>query len=212
VEHVLVCFAERRRVAIDSSCPGCDRAYRKWVGGVAIIGDVGGFVDQLVACLGHLGVTPSAWSDDLHVIQVGDLLGGNQDVRCCDLVEPHLRAGRWAQLAGNWELEAVGAPAVSSPKRGPADRKAIARFGGWFEVGLVRFATTVTTRTGRTAVVTHAGVTQQWWLKYCDGETDPSLAATMINEAPSRSLHFGGEMCGQPGLTPSPVWASTREL
>lgn len=146
------------------------------------------------------------WPDDLQVIQVGDLLGGNEDVRCCDLVEPHLWAGRWAQLAGNWELEAVGGPAVSSAKRGSADPKAIARFRGWFDAGLVRFATTVTTRIGRTAVVTHAGVTKQWWLKHCNSETDPSLAATMINEAPPKSLYFGGEMCGQPDLAASPVW------
>lgn len=182
------------------------------MGRVAILGDVGGFVDQLVACLSRLGVTSSVWPDDLHVIQVGDLLGGNQDVACCDLVEPHLRTGRWTQLAGNWELEAVGGPAVTSRKRGAADPAAIARFGGWFDAGLVAFATTVTTRSGRTAVVTHAGVTQQWWLEYCDAETDPVLAAAMINEAPRNPLYLNGEMCGRPGSAPSPVWASTREL
>jgi hypothetical protein len=179
---------------------------------VAIIGDVGGFVEQLAACLDRLGVTPSVWPDDLQVIEVGDLLGGNQDAGCFDLVEPHLRAGRWTQLAGNWELEAVGGPAVSSARRGSAEPKAIARFRGWFDAGLVRSATTVTTRIGRTAAVTHAGVWKQWWLKHCNSETDPSLAATMINEAPPKSLYFGGEMRGQPGLAPSPVGASTREL
>jgi hypothetical protein len=123
--------------AIENSRQPGDRAYPKRVGRVAIIGDVGGFVEQLVACLECLGVTSSVWPDDLKVIQLGNLIGGNQDVRFCDVVELHLRAGRWTQLAGNWELEAVGGPAVSSAKRGSADPKAIARFRGWFDADLV---------------------------------------------------------------------------
>lgn len=84
---------------------------------VAVIGDVGGYVGHLRHALGQLGVTDSVWPDDLHVIQVGDLFGGRADVEVAELVGPHLRAGRWAQLIGNWELEAVGGVAIGRAGR-----------------------------------------------------------------------------------------------
>jgi hypothetical protein len=182
------------------------------MGRVAIIGDVAGFVGQLTECLSQLGVSETVWPADLHVIQVGDLLGGAQDVACAKLVEPHLYAGRWTQLAGNWELEAVGGPMVRSRKGVGADPVALEIFTGWYGAGLVRFAALVTTTTGRDAVVTHAGVTQEWWRDNIGSELDARQAVTLINSAPTSSLHRGGEMMGEPHLSPSPVWASVSEL
>ena len=104
-----------------------------------MIGDVGGFADQLAGCLRQLGVCDGSWPADLHVIQVGDLVGGRDDVAVVDLVEPHLVAGRWTQLVGNWELGAVGAFEIGRAGR-CADPAALDRFAGWFDAGLVRYA------------------------------------------------------------------------
>ena len=84
---------------------------------VAVIGDVGGYVRHLRHALEQLGVTDSVWPDDLHVIQVGDLFGGRADVEVAELVGPHPRAGRWTQLIGNRELEAVGGVAIGRAGR-----------------------------------------------------------------------------------------------
>ena len=84
---------------------------------VAVIGDVGGYVRHLRHALGQLGVTDSVWPGDLRVSQVGDLFGGRADVEVAELVGPHLRAGRWTQLIGNWELEAVGGAAIGRAGR-----------------------------------------------------------------------------------------------
>ncbi len=60
-----------------------------------MIGDIGGHADQLVGCLARLGATEGAWPEGLHVVQVGDLFGGFDDVGVAHIVEPHLYAGRW---------------------------------------------------------------------------------------------------------------------
>ena len=102
---------------------------------VAIIGDVGGHHAQLVDCLARLGVTATTWPAGLEVIQVGDLFGGVNDVDVARLVEPHLYAGRWRQLIGNWELEAVGGPEVTDTKGRGADRAALEYFARWRDKG-----------------------------------------------------------------------------
>ena len=94
------------------------------MGAVAIIGDVGGHAGQLAQCLAHLGVTPAVWPEGLTVVQVGDLLGGVDDRRVVAMVEPHIVAGRWVQLLGNWDSRALGGCWFMSPKRGEPDADA----------------------------------------------------------------------------------------
>jgi hypothetical protein len=59
---------------------------------VALVGDVGGHAHQLDMALRGLGLTPSSWPAELHVIQVGDLIGGVDDHAVLDIVEPHTSA------------------------------------------------------------------------------------------------------------------------
>ena len=127
---------------------------------VAVIGDVAGLVHQLRSCLEGLGVTEETWPEGLHVIQLGDLFGGNDDLACAQLVEPHLLAGRWTQLIGNWELAAVGGPRIS---RGgvTAQVDALHLFSNWCGEGLVEYATVVRPDRGPPALVTHAGLTAE---------------------------------------------------
>ncbi|MEQ1698953.1 MAG: hypothetical protein ABMA25_02535 [Ilumatobacteraceae bacterium] len=192
--------------------------YNSGVGTTAVIGDVGGEFAQLVTCLSSLGVSATAWPEGLHVVQVGDLFGGTaHDVDVAHLVQPHLYAGRWTQLVGNWELSAVGGPEVSSKRGVSADQEALSMFSRWHGAGLVRYATTVVSASGRTAVVTHAGLTRSWLSKNVHGRLeDASVVVTAVNNASPAVLHFGGEMFQgsreHHGAAPSPVWASTAEL
>jgi hypothetical protein len=182
---------------------------------VAIIGDVGGHHAQLVDCLARLGVTATTWPAGLEVIQVGDLFGGVDDVDVARLVEPHLYAGRWRQLIGNWELEAVGGPEVTDTKGRGADRAALEYFARWRAAGLVTYTTTVTSRKGATAIVTHAGVTSNYWRTNLSRHVDAVDVADAINNSVSpTSLWRGGRMFAGHHrlLSPSPVWASTEEL
>ena len=178
---------------------------------VAVIGDVAGLVHQLRSCLEGLGVTEETWPEGLHVIQLGDLFGGNDDLACAELVEPHLLAGRWTQLIGNWELAAVGGPRIS---RGgvTAQVDALHLFSNWCGEGLVEYATVVRPDRGPPALVTHAGLTVEWWVAHLDGDENADSVAARINAAPPQYVHFGGEMAGDDTAPPSPVWASTREL
>ena len=186
-------------------------------GRVAVIGDVGGFADQLAGCLRQLGVRTESWPADLHVVQLGDLFGGRDDVEVADLVEPHLVAGRWTQLVGNWELGAVAPFEIGSRGR-TADPAALDRFATWVGEGLVHYAAGVRSRAGTWAVVTHAGVTSWWWdVNAPDAETGPELVGR-INRIDEIALHLGGEMCPM-GIAddfdpapPSPLWASCEEL
>ena len=114
---------------------------------VAIIGDVGGLVGQLSACLAEVGVVGDRWPAGLHVVQVGDLFGGFDDVAVAELVEAHLLAGRWTQLVGNWELGAVGGFSIGRRGR-TAHPDALERFAAWCDGGLVRYAVGVRARSG----------------------------------------------------------------
>lgn len=143
------------------------------MGRTAIIGDIGGNLPHLVDCLARLGVTATTWPADLHIVQVGDLFGGlPTDIEVARLVQPHLYAGRWTQLIGNWELGAVGGPPIFNSKGKSATPASLAMFSRWHGAGLVRYATTVTSTRGVTALVTHAGLCSTWWNANTGGELD----------------------------------------
>ena len=203
------------------------------MGAVAIIGDVGGHAGQLAQCLAYLGVTPAVWPEGLTVVQVGDLLGGVDDQQVVAMVEPHIVAGRWVQLLGNWDSRALGGCWFMSPKRGEPDADAEVRIALWHSAGFATHAAAVTTHGGSTAVVTHAGVTAPFWRQALGGTRDPIEAAGRINELPLEVIHQPGRMLGyqEPagkvdsgyprhddevgdGVAPpvGPIWADTDEL
>lgn len=102
-------------------------------------------------------------------------------------------------------------PLTPPPRPRPRAEAAIA---SWHADGLARYATTVTTARGVIALVTHAGVTKEWWETELDGDTDPHAAAGLINSLDLEATHREGKMLGVDyqwaGL--GPVWASTAEL
>ena len=178
---------------------------------MAVIGDVGGFVNHLQHALESLGVRDDCWPDDLHVIQVGDLFGGRADCDVARLVAPHLAAGRWTQLVGNWELGAVGGIPIGKAGRSP-DPQAIAEFSAWHRDGLVQRAATVTSSKGATGVVTHAGISYGFWMQDLLGEPDPFRVVGALNSMPLDQLARPGAMLGFEGEpAPGPIWSSANE-
>ena len=175
------------------------------MGRVAVIGDVGGYVAHLRYALGQLGVTDTVWPDDLHVIQVGDLFGGRSDVEVAELVAPHLRTGRWTQLIGNWELEAVGGVAIGRAGR-TVQPGAAAEFRCWHRDGLIRRAAAVTSSSGAVGVVTHAGISRGFWKNDLRSEPDARLVAERLNTMRLDDVARPGSMFGRPDEpAPGPI-------
>ena len=112
------------------------------------------------------------------------------------MVEPHIVAGRWVQLLGNWDSRALGGCWFMSPKRGEPDADAEVRIALWHSAGFATHAAAVTTHGGSTAVVTHAGVTAPFWRQALGGTRDPIEAAGRINELPLEVIHQPGRMLG----------------
>jgi hypothetical protein len=178
------------------------------VGRVAVIGDVGGYVAHLRNALGQLGVTDAAWPDDLHVVQVGDLFGGRADVEVARLVAPHVHAGRWTQLIGNWELEAVGGVAIGRAGR-TVHPEAVAEFRRWHCDGLVRRAATVTSSSGIVGVVTHAGISRGFWKNDLRSEPD---ACRVVEMMLFDNVTRPGSMIGRPDEpAPGPICSNETE-
>ncbi len=200
---------------------------------VAIIGDVGGHADQLDGCLARLGVTATSWPQELVVVQLGDLLGGVDDMACVEMVEQLLNAGRWVQLLGNWDSRQIGGGWwFHSARRGEPDPAAEERVADWYKTGGALHAAAVTTRAGASAVVTHAGVAAPFWRQVLGAVDDPIEAVGRLNGLPTQVLHQPGRMLGieptptcgdQSGIGPDgaaeqtsppvgPIWADCAEL
>lgn len=180
---------------------------------LAVIGDVGGFADHLRCAFASLGITAAGWPDGLHVIQVGDLLGGRDDCEVVDLVGPHIEAGRWTQLIGNWEIAAVGGPAIVSGDQRTADVDALRTFAEWHRAGRIQWAAEVTMPDDTTGVVTHAGIGYEFWVDDLDGDRDARRVVQRLNAMDRNQIARPGEMYGAfDARAPGPVWASTSEV
>ena len=163
-----------------------------------------------------LGVTSTDWPDDLHIIQVGDLLGGRDDLAIAQRVSPYIEAGHWTQLIGNWELEAVGAGPVTDRHGRSANPAALDIFGEWYENAQANWAPTATSSSGTTAIVTHAGLSRTWLEAHFTSWADvPAMhLAGYINSNSDLAVNtHEGEMTGRRNpVGGGPVWASRNEL
>lgn len=183
-----------------------------WRMAVAVIGDVGGRLDHLQHALHALGVEGEEWPHELHVVQLGDLFGGRDDVEIASLVEPFIEDGHWTQLVGNWELEAVGGKRIVNSAGLTAAPEALAMFRRWHEAGSVNVAAAVASSTGTTAVVTHAGITAGFWSTYLEASRDAQQVVTTLNQLDVSAFAAEGEMTGETLGPPGPLWATTNEL
>lgn len=90
------------------------------MGRLAVIGDVGGHVDQLRWALDWLGTTDGRLPPDLVVVQVGDLVDrGPDSVGVLDVVARLLteQPEQWIQLVGNHEVQYLPDGTVFWPDR-----------------------------------------------------------------------------------------------
>jgi hypothetical protein len=185
------------------------------VGRVAVIGDVGGHIEELRAELFRLGCDPEALEmpSDLKVVQVGDLVHrGSHSEAVVELVDQFLRKypHNWVQLLGNHEAQYVRDPVFAWHQTLSGAAAEIVR--SWWTSGLMRAATSVRTG-GEEFVVTHAGITEGFWRRVLHSPRSAALASVRVNEligAGDGSLFRTGHMLGvgKVDLRAGPLWAS----
>lgn len=181
----------------------------------AVIGDVGGQLDELRRELTRLGADPAAGRlpDDLTVVQVGDLVHrGPDSAGVVALVDRFLQAhpDRWLQLVGNHETRYLAAPSFGWPER--LDDASAATLQGWWHDGLLRVAAVTPAPGGGEALVTHAGLTSGYWRSVLGAPSTATEAAAALNALIGDSsdvLFRAGQLLlgGGPDLTAGPLWA-----
>jgi hypothetical protein len=186
---------------------------------VAVIGDIAGHLDELRAELGRLGADPGTGRlpEELTVIQVGDLIHrGPASDEVIALVDGYLTSQptQWVQLLGNHELQYLGDPVFEWPER--ISERSVRTLRRWWAGGQMRMAAWVRGNLGGTTedfVVTHAGLTAEFWRATLDVPTSARRAAERLNAligARDRALFRAGAMLnrGWRAGGVGPVWAS----
>jgi hypothetical protein len=184
-------------------------------GRVAVVGDVGGHVDELRGELQRLGADPGTGRlpEDLTVVQVGDLVHrGPDSERVVALVDGYLREqpGQWVQLVGNHEAHYLREPVFEWPERLP--RASVRTLRRWWETGQLRVAAAVVTDT-ETFLVTHAGLTSGFWREVLGAPVDGREAEAALNGLAGRddaALFRAGHMLSgkRRSRGAGPIWAA----
>jgi calcineurin-like phosphoesterase family protein len=181
----------------------------------AVVGDVGGHLDELTAELRRLGADPvtGRLPADLTVVQVGDLVHrGPDSAGVVALVDRYLveQPDQWRQLVGNHEAQYLAEPLFDWPERlGGETRATLQR---WWSSGLMRVAAAVTTADA-SYLVTHAGLTSGFWRDVLGRPGDAREAAGLLNGLPGdrdAELFRPGHMLTgrRPSRAAGPVWAA----
>lgn len=181
---------------------------------IAVIGDVGGHVEPLRCELSRLGArADGALPEDLVVIQVGDLIHrGPASAHVVGMVDHYLRSqpDQWIQLIGNHEAHYLKPPLFEWPEA--LDRKTIRTMGKWWKHGTAMIAAAVTTA-DESFLITHAGVTAEFWATVLGGPPTAADAARRINElarADADAVFRAGAMLhGTTVSEAGPLWADT---
>ena len=111
-----------------------------------------------------------------------------------------------------WELFAVGGAVVGRAGR-EAHPAALVEFAAWHRDGLVQRAETITSSSGVTGVVTHAGIGHAFWMQDLGGEPDPFRVVGRLNSMPIDQIERQGTMTGRDREpAPGPIWAAAAEV
>ncbi len=182
---------------------------------VAVIGDVAGHVEELRRELRRLGADrhTGALPPGLTVIQVGDLIhrGPDSDAVVA-LVDRYLaeQPEQWIQLIGNHEAHYLRRPVFEWHER--IGDGAVATIRRWWARGQVAIAAAV--RGGEEDfLVTHAGLTEDFWRRMLAAPTTAAAAAAAINGligTNDDALFRPGRMLVGARIrrTAGPVWAA----
>lgn len=181
---------------------------------IAVIGDVGGHAEQLRHELTRLGAHPDgSLPDDLLVIQVGDLIHrGPDSARVVTIVDRYLRTqpGQWVQLIGNHEINYLQPPVFRWPEE--LSRRHIRTLNRWWKNGAACVAAAVDTA-DESFLITHAGITAEFWASNLGGPSTAAEAARRINELARAGtdtvFRAGIFLHGSITSDVGPLWADT---
>ena len=150
---------------------------------IAVIGDVGGHAESLRHELARLGARPDgSLPEDLLVVQVGDLIHrGPDSAEVVNIVDRYLRTqpDQWIQLIGNHEANYLQPPVFRWPES--LSRRHIRILNRWWQSGAATIAAAVETA-GESFLITHAGITAEFWATSLGGPLTAAEAARRINE------------------------------
>jgi hypothetical protein len=181
---------------------------------IAVIGDVGGHAEQLRHELTRLGAHPDgSLPGDLLVIQVGDLIHRGPDSdQVVGIVDRYLRSqpDQWIQLIGNHEANYLQPPVFRWPEE--LSRKHIRTLTRWWRNGAAAVAAAVDTA-DESFLITHAGITAQFWASVLGGPPTAAEAARRINELARAGVdsvfRAGIFLHGSITADAGPLWADT---
>jgi hypothetical protein len=183
---------------------------------IAVIGDVGGHATPLREELVRLGARPDGrLPEDLLVVQVGDLIHrGPDSAQVIDIVDFYLRTqpGQWIQLIGNHEAQYLRPAVFQWPEPDTLGRKHIRTLNRWWRDGAATVAAAVDTA-GESYLITHAGVTAEFWNAMLGGPATAVAAARRINELATAGVDSvfcaGVFLHGTIVPAAGPLWADT---
>jgi hypothetical protein len=208
-----LCSANRRLGC--PQCAPCSLGCGVSTGRVAVIGDVGGHHDELLAELVQLGMDSALVSlpDDLSVVQVGDLVHrGPDSAGVVELIDAVMDAnpGRWVQLLGNHEELYIDAkPRFEWIETLPYETTKIIR--RWWTDGSMGIAAAIDAADGQW-LVTHAGLTERLWRRLRSPRTPAGTVEainSLIGTAGEIILRRAGTMLyDRRDLMAGPIWAS----
>ena len=181
---------------------------------IAVIGDVGGHAKPLRHELARLGARPDgSLPEDLIVVQVGDLIHrGPDSAQVVDIVDRYLRTQptQWIQLIGNHEAHYLQPPVFAWPET--LSRKHIRILNRWWQNGAAAVAAAVETAY-ESFLITHAGITAEFWASILGGPPTAAEAARRINELAKADadtvFRAGALLHGTTAPDAGPLWADT---
>jgi calcineurin-like phosphoesterase family protein len=181
---------------------------------IAVIGDVGGHAGPLRRELARLGARPDgSLPDDLIVIQVGDLIHrGPDSAEVVDTVDHYLRTqpDQWIQLIGNHEAHYLRPPVFAWPETLDANHVRIIK--RWWQDGSAGVAAAVEA-SYESILITHAGITAEFWASVLGGPSTAAEAARRINELATTDadtvFRAGTMLHGTTASDAGPLWADT---
>ena len=182
---------------------------------IAVIGDVGGHAIPLRHELARLGARPDgSLPEDLIVVQVGDLIHrGPDSAAVVDMVDGYLRTqpAQWVQLIGNHEVNYLQPPVFAWPET--LSRKHTRILNRWWSSGTAAVAAAIETTTYESFLITHAGVTAEFWASILGGPPTAAEAARRINDLAKadadKVFRAGAMLHGTTASDVGPLWADT---
>lgn len=182
---------------------------------IAVIGDVGGHAKALRCELARLGVRPGGpLPKDLVVVQIGDLIHrGPDSAQVVDMVDGYLRTQptQWIQLIGNHEAHYLQPPVFAWPES--LGREHICIINRWWKNGSAVVAAAADTA-DESFLITHAGITAEFWARALGGPRTATEAARRINDLVKMDadavFRAGVMLHGTAAPDVGPLWAHTR--